>query len=187
MDNRDSFIYKTTDFGKSWKPVSGNLPKHPLSYVRTIAEDPNCQGLLFAGTGNGFYYSLDDGGHWTALDTGLPHAPVTWAVVQKGFHDLVISTYERGLYILDDITPLEQLAKSHSDTAEHYRKNDVGLLFCNRRMRPYSDNKLREKMMRPLLLSLNMIRRARFSMPSATRRGASCLSLAHQSSTSRNS
>ncbi len=117
MDNRDPFIYKTTDFGKSWRTATGNLPKHPLSYVRTVTEDPNCQGLLFAGTGNGLYYSLDDGAHWTALDSGLPHAPVTWAVVQKEFHDLVVSTYGRGLYILDDITSLEQLAKSHSDSA----------------------------------------------------------------------
>jgi photosystem II stability/assembly factor-like uncharacterized protein len=117
VDNRDPFIYKTTDFGKSWKPVTGNLPKHSLSYVKTITEDPNCQGLLFAGTGNGIYYSPDDGAHWTALDSGLPHAPVTWAVVQKEFHDLVISTYGRGLYILDDITPLEQIAKSHPDPA----------------------------------------------------------------------
>ncbi len=117
MDNRDPFIFKTTDTGKTWKLVTGNLPKHSLSYVRTIAEDPNCAGLLFAGTGNDLYYSLDDGAHWTALDTGLPHAPVTWAVVQKEFHDLVISTYGRGLYILDDITPLEQMAKSHSDAA----------------------------------------------------------------------
>ena len=117
VDNRDPFIYKTTDFGKSWKAVTGNLTKHPLSYVRTVTEDPNCQGLLFAGTGNGLYYSLDDGAHWTALGGGLPHAPVTWAVVQKEFHDLVISTYGRGLYIFDDITPLEQLAGSHSDAA----------------------------------------------------------------------
>lgn len=117
MDNRDPFIYKTTDFGKTWKLVTGNLPKNPLSYVRTITEDPNCQGLLFAGTGNGLYYSLDDGGKWTPFDTGLPHAPVTWAVVQKEFHDLVISTYGRGIYILDDITPLEQMAKNHSDAA----------------------------------------------------------------------
>jgi photosystem II stability/assembly factor-like uncharacterized protein len=117
MDNRDPFIYKTTDLGKTWKLITGNLPKHPLSYVRAIAEDPNCAGLLFAGTGNGAYYSLDDGGHWTALESGLPHAPVSWAVVQKEFHDLVISTYGRGLYILDDITPLEQMAKNHSDAA----------------------------------------------------------------------
>jgi len=83
--------------------------------VRVIAEDPSVRGLLFAGTGNAIYYSLDDGGHWVALTAELPHAPVTWAVVQKQFHDLVISTYGRGLYILDDITPLEQLAQKASD------------------------------------------------------------------------
>jgi len=115
MDNRDPYIYKTSDFGKSWKLITGNLPKHELSYVRTIAEDPNCAGLLFAGTGNDLFYSLDDGAHWTTLDSGLPHAPVSWAVVQKEFHDLVISTYGRGLYILDDISPLEQMAKHSSD------------------------------------------------------------------------
>jgi photosystem II stability/assembly factor-like uncharacterized protein len=115
MDNREPYIYKTSDFGKSWKRINGDLPKGELSYVRTVTDDPNCQGLLFAGTGNALHYSLDDGGHWTALKTGLPPAPVTWAVVQKEFHDLVISTYGRGLYILDDITPLEQMARHHSE------------------------------------------------------------------------
>ena len=114
-DNREPFVYKTADFGKTWKRINSNLPKHALSYVRTVTEDPNCAGLLFAGTGNGLYYSLDDGGHWTLLHTGLPAAPVTWAVVQPKFHDLVVSTYGRGLYILDDITPLEQMAKHRSD------------------------------------------------------------------------
>jgi photosystem II stability/assembly factor-like uncharacterized protein len=117
VDNRDPFIYKTTDFGKTWKRISGDLPKHALSYVRSVTDDPNCTGLLFAGTGNGVYYSLDDGEHWTALKAGLPAAPVTWTVVQPTFHDLVISTYGRGLYILDDITPLEQMAKHRSDAA----------------------------------------------------------------------
>ena len=116
-DNRDPYIYKTSDWGKTWKQISGNLPRHALGYVRTVVEDPNRAGLLFAGTGNGLFYSLDDGAHWTGLDSGLPHAPVTWAVVQKEFHDLVISTYGRGLYILDDITPLEQMAKAHGDAA----------------------------------------------------------------------
>jgi len=115
MDNRDPFIYKTTDFGATWKLISGGLPKHPLAYVRIIAEDPNCKGLLFAGTGNGLYYSLDDGASWTAFDPGLPHSVVSWAVVQKQFHDLVVSTYGRGIYILDDISPLEQMAEKKSD------------------------------------------------------------------------
>jgi hypothetical protein len=60
-DNRDPYIYKTADFGKTWTLIVGGLPKHPLAYVRVIAEDPNAKGLLFAGTGNGIHYSLDDG------------------------------------------------------------------------------------------------------------------------------
>ena len=115
VDNRDPFIFKTTDFGRSWKRIDGDLPRNELSYVRRVAEDPSGKGLLFAGTGNNLYYSLNDGGHWTALDAGLPHAVVSWIVLQKEFHDLVISTYGRGLYILDDITPLEQMAKTGLD------------------------------------------------------------------------
>jgi photosystem II stability/assembly factor-like uncharacterized protein len=116
-DNRDPFIYKTADYGKTWKRINSDLPRHPLSYVRCVTDDPNSAGLLIAGTGNGVYYSLDDGEHWSALQTGLPAAPASWVVVQPGFHDLVVSTYGRGLYILDDITPLEQMAKHRADAA----------------------------------------------------------------------
>jgi len=117
VDNRDPFIYKTADFGKTWKRINGDLPKHELSYVRTITDDPHAPGLLFAGTGNGLYYSLDDGTHWVQLKNGLPPSPVTWAVIQPTFHDLVVSTYGRGLYILDDISPLEQMARQGSSAA----------------------------------------------------------------------
>jgi len=112
VDNRDPYIYETQDYGKTWKRIDAALPRHALSYVRSLAEDPNRAGLLFAGTGNGLFYSHDDGAHWTALQDGLPHAPVSWIVVQPDFHDLVVSTYGRGLYILDDLSPLEQLAQT---------------------------------------------------------------------------
>jgi photosystem II stability/assembly factor-like uncharacterized protein len=108
QDNRDPWIFKTTDYGKTWTKISDGLPKGPLAYARVVAENPNRKGMLFAGTGNALYYSLDDGGSWKPLQQGLPHAPVSWIVVQKNYHDVVISTYGRGLYIMDDITPLEQ-------------------------------------------------------------------------------
>jgi hypothetical protein len=109
MDSREPYIFKTADFGATWTRVNGDLPaKHPLSYVKAVAENPNKKGMLFAGTGRSFYYSIDDGGHWTEMASGLPHAPVSWVAVQKNFHDVVVSTYGRGIYVLDDITPLEQ-------------------------------------------------------------------------------
>jgi photosystem II stability/assembly factor-like uncharacterized protein len=116
MDDREPYIYKTTDLGKTWSRISGNLPRqHPLAYVLTVAENPNRKGMLFAGTGNGFYYSLDDGGTWTQFKDGLPAAPVTWIVVAKQNHDVVVSTYGRGLWVLRDITMLEQSDKVTAD------------------------------------------------------------------------
>jgi photosystem II stability/assembly factor-like uncharacterized protein len=109
MDNREPWVYKTADFGKTWTKITGDLPaKGPLDYARVIAENPNRKGNLFVGTGNALYYTLDDGQHWKQLKDGLPAAPVSWIVVQKQAHDLVVSTYGRGFYIMDDITPLEQ-------------------------------------------------------------------------------
>jgi photosystem II stability/assembly factor-like uncharacterized protein len=120
MDDREPYVYKTSDYGKTWKKISGGLPsKHPLAYVLTIAENPNRQGMLFAGTGNGFFYSLDDGGTWTQFKEGLPAAPVTWIVVAKHNHDVVLSTYGRGLWVLRDITMLEQSDKVVADADAH--------------------------------------------------------------------
>jgi photosystem II stability/assembly factor-like uncharacterized protein len=118
MDNRDPFILKTTDFGATWTRVESNLPKGPLAYVRAVAESPNKKGLLFAGTGNGFYYSLDDGGHWTQLQAGLPQTVVTWIATQKNFHDVVVSTYGRGIYVLDDVSALEQMSGANPQTTQ---------------------------------------------------------------------
>jgi len=109
MDNREPFLYKTTDFGQTWKKITGDLPaKHPLAYVLAVAENPNRRGMLFAGTGNAFYYSMDDGAHWTQFQDGLPAAPVTWISTPKPWHDVLVSTYGRGIYVLRDITTLEQ-------------------------------------------------------------------------------
>ncbi|MDE2345453.1 MAG: sialidase, partial [Gammaproteobacteria bacterium] len=112
MGNTKPYIYKTTDYGGSWKLIVHGIPVSPTSDVSSVAQDPYSPNLLFAGTGNALYVSFDAGGNWTPLQMGLPHAPVSWETVQKQFHDLVVATYGRGVYVLEDITPLEQLAES---------------------------------------------------------------------------
>ncbi len=107
LDDLDPYIYKTTDYGKSWKKISDALPRSSLAFVHVVKEDPARRGLLFAGTENGVYVTFDDGARWLPLQTNLPHTPISWITVQPHFHDLVVSTYGRGIWILDDISPLE--------------------------------------------------------------------------------
>ncbi len=109
MNNRDPFIYRTTDYGRSWKLIVNGIPKSNLSYARMILEDPVRRGLLYAGTENAIYVSFDAGDTWQPLQNDLPSAPVSGIVVQEHFSDLVISTYGRGFWIMDDITPLRHV------------------------------------------------------------------------------
>jgi photosystem II stability/assembly factor-like uncharacterized protein len=113
MDDRKPYIYKSTDFGATWTRVTGNLPTgHSLDYVLSFAGNANRKGMLFAGTGRAFYYSLDDGATWTQFRDGLPPAPVSWITVEPRFHDVVVSTYGRGLFILPNLTLLEQTGET---------------------------------------------------------------------------
>jgi len=109
MNNRDPFVYKTTDYGKTWKSITNGIPKTMLSYAKVIYEDPKRRGLLYLGTENAIYVSFNDGEQWQPLQMNLPHAPVSGIVVQEHFDDLVISTYGRGFWILDDVGAIRQL------------------------------------------------------------------------------
>jgi photosystem II stability/assembly factor-like uncharacterized protein len=109
VNNRDPFIYKTTDFGKTWKMIVEGIPKSNLSYAHCVREDPKRRGLLYVGTENGIYLSYNDGENWQPLQTNLPHAPVYWITVQEHFNDLLVATYGRGFWIMDDISPIQQL------------------------------------------------------------------------------
>ncbi len=108
VNNRDPWIYKTADYGKTWKAITNGIPHTMLSYAHCVREDPVRPGLLYTGTEGGLFVSYDDGANWQPLQSNLPHAPVYWIAIQENFHDLVIATYGRGFWILDDITPLQQ-------------------------------------------------------------------------------
>jgi photosystem II stability/assembly factor-like uncharacterized protein len=107
VDIRDPHLYKTTDFGKTWTKITDGIPSSQLSYTHVVREDPVRKGLLYSGTENGLYISFDDGAHWRPFQQNLPHAPVYWLTIQPEFNDLVVGTYGRGFWILDDITSLQ--------------------------------------------------------------------------------
>ncbi len=109
VNNRDPFIYKTTDYGRTWTSITAGIPRSNLSYARIIHEDPKRRGMLYVGTENGIYVTFDDGALWQPLQNDLPHAPLSGIVVQEHFDDLVISTYGRGFWILDDLSALRSL------------------------------------------------------------------------------
>ena len=117
VNNRDPFIYKTKDYGKTWKAITNGIPHSMLSYAHCIREDPVRRGLLYVGTENGLYVSFDDGDRWEPLQGNLPHAPVYWMVVQEHFNDLVVGTYGRGFWILDDLTPIQQMNQTVRDAS----------------------------------------------------------------------
>ncbi len=119
VNNRDPFIYKTTDYGDSWRKITNGISESLFSYVHVVREDPTRPGLLYAGTENALYVSFDDGANWQPLQTNLPHAPVHWLVVQEHFNDLVVGTYGRGFWILDDMTPIQRLTQEIVDSDVH--------------------------------------------------------------------
>ena len=103
-DDMHPHIYKTTDGGKSWKEIINGLPNDPINVVR---EDPQTNGLLFAGSETAVYVSFDDGENWQSLRLNMPASSVRDLVIKDD--DIVVGTHGRGFWILDDITSLRQL------------------------------------------------------------------------------
>ncbi|MEQ9592985.1 MAG: glycosyl hydrolase [Cyclobacteriaceae bacterium] len=114
-----TYVYKTTDMGKSWKRLTIDLPPSNSNFVHQIREDPEKEGLLWLGTDNALYFSPDDGVNWIRFKHGLPPSPVFGIAIQKNFNDLVIGTYGRGVYILDDITPIREFTEAVQNARVH--------------------------------------------------------------------
>jgi hypothetical protein len=114
-DDYSPYIFKTTDYGKSWTNLSSKFPQDQIT--RTIREDKIRKGLLFAGTETGIYYSLNDGQTWKNLKANLPATPVVDIKIKDS--DLVIATNGRGFWIMDDITPIREIKKEIDSKSVH--------------------------------------------------------------------
>ena len=108
MGDFGTYLYKTSDYGTHWESIVGNVPQSVHSFAHVLKEDPKKEGMLYLGLDNSLLISIDDGLHWMPLKNNLPPAPIYWLEVQENFDDLVVSTYGRGYYILDDLSALRQ-------------------------------------------------------------------------------
>ncbi len=121
------YVVKSTDYGVTWTSITGNLPDGgSVQVIREHLRQPN---LLFAGTEFGVYYTVDDGAHWTQLKSGIPGVPVDDIQIQSRANDLVVGTHGRGIFILDDITPLEHLAEARQSAVAYLFPVQDALLF----------------------------------------------------------
>ena len=106
-----AYVLRSTDYGKTWSSISSNLPE---SSVQVIREHPRQPSLLFVGNEIGAYYSGNGGRSWSRLQYNLPTVPVHDLLIHSRENDLVIGTHGRGIFIIDDITPLERLAEAET-------------------------------------------------------------------------
>ncbi len=115
MDDFRPYVYRTHNYGKTWTLVTNGIPDN--AFVRTVRQDPVQPKLLYAGTESGVYVSLDDGDHWQTLQLNLPIVPVTDLTIKDG--DLIASTQGRAFWILDNVTPMEQMTADSTNSPLH--------------------------------------------------------------------
>ena len=124
------YLLKSTDAGKTWTSIANDLPEN--GPVLAFAEDSLNPNLLFAGTEYGAFFSIDGGRHWVRLKGGLPTIAVRDMVIQAREGDLVIATFGRGFYVLDDITPLRQMKPESTEQAAAVYPVKDALLYVER-------------------------------------------------------
>ncbi len=105
MNDFTPYIYKTNNYGKSWEKIVKGIPTN--TFARSVREDPDRKGLLYAGTETGVFVSFDDGAFWQPMQNNLPEVPITDLRVKR--QDLIVTTQGRAIWILDDLTPLHQI------------------------------------------------------------------------------
>lgn len=123
------YLMKSTDKGKTWTNISANLPARGSTYC--IAEDHVNPGLLFCGTEFGIFVTLDGGKNWMKFTSGLPMTSVRDIAIQKRENDIVIATFGRGFYVIDDYSPLQKMKKEDLDMKAKIFPVKDGIVFTN--------------------------------------------------------
>ena len=120
-DDFKPYILMSNDKGQTWENIAGNLPENGT--VHTIQQDHENANLLFVGTEFGAFFSIDMGKTWVQIKSGIPTVAVRDMAIQERENDLVLATFGRGFYILDDYTPLRQLNKQMMDSTAYIFPN----------------------------------------------------------------
>ncbi len=123
LDDFKPYIFKTTDFGKSWKKIVDGIP--PNEFVHAVREDPNKRGMVYAGTERGLYVSFDAGEHWQPLQNNLPVTPIHDIAIQAREQDLIVATHGRSFWVLDDLSPLYQLVDAARSPIYLFKPHDA--------------------------------------------------------------
>ena len=121
------YLVKTTDYGVTWTSIAANLPSH--GHINVVREDRFNPNLLFVGTEFGFYVSLNAGRMWTPLMNNLPATVSDDVIVHPRDQDLVLATHGRSFYVLDDISPLQQLSDAVLAKSEHLFRPRAAILW----------------------------------------------------------
>lgn len=114
-DDFAPYIYKTEDYGKTWKLIVNGI--HKMHFTRTLRADSKRPGLLYAGTEYGMYISYDDGASWKSFQLNLPEVPITDLTIKD--NDLIVATQGRSFYVLDDLSVIQQMNKNITDKNLH--------------------------------------------------------------------
>ncbi|MHB8813410.1 MAG: glycosyl hydrolase [Steroidobacteraceae bacterium] len=127
-DDFHPYVYRTTDYGKHWTEITTGLPQD--QYIESVRQDPNDSDLLIAGTSATVYFSLDGGGQWQPLTLKLPAVRVNDVEIQPQQHAVVLATFGRGFWVLDNLQFLEQLgaARVASDAAYLFKPQQAWLV-----------------------------------------------------------
>lgn len=129
FDDFQPMLYKTDDYGQSWTEITNGIPGQ--DFTRVIREDPNKEGLLYAGTETGVYVSFNDGELWQPLQLNLPAVPITDLAVHERDKDLVVATQGRSFWVLDDLSVLHQLSDQVTQSDYYLYQPETTYLFGN--------------------------------------------------------